>query len=135
MKRRIGWTVSLFALSIGLGLAGCATAGTSGDSEPATSPEASGPGVQVDVTNEQTMEAEVWVSLDGVRQRVGRVRSYSKETFRIPMDRTVILSMEFRLFGGATCTSRELSMAPGGALFYTIPTNLQGFDGTCRGTH
>jgi len=117
-------------LAAGSGASGCASGGSSGvdDSKAPTT----GPGIELEVTNNQRTEAEIWVFLDGSRQRVGRVISNSRETFMIPMDRMRTVRMEFRLYGGPTCVTRDVAMQPGEAVSYTIPVDINLFDAVCR---
>ena len=132
MRRCIHWAVGSFVLAIGLGVVGCSTGGSSGATDPAVTPEVPGEGVQVKVKNEQRIEVDVWVSVDGARRRLGRVASFGEESFLIPMDRARVLQMEFRIFGGETCVTREVPMLPGEEVFYTIPVEIRLFDAVCR---
>ena len=119
-------------IAVGMALAGCSTGGSSGEFEPGFTPDRSGEGVNLEVTNEQRTEADIWVFIDGVSQRLGRVRAFDKETFLIPMDRARTLRLEFRLFGGRTCATGEGSFLPGEAVAYTIPVDIRLFDAVCR---
>ncbi len=133
MLRRMRWTLGLFLLAAGLGTTGCSTGGSSGNPGPAVTPETAGEGVQLEVKNEQRMEADIWVFVDGHSRRLGRVESFSEGNFLIPMDRARRLRLEFRLFGGPTCVTREVSMLPGESATYTIPLEIRFFDAVCRG--
>ena len=128
--RRIVRVAAFCALS--LVFPSCSTGGGA-EGGPAAEPADPGEGVQLAVTNEQRMEADIWVYVDGVRRRVGTVRALSNDDFVIPMDRARRLRLEFRIFGGPTCVTREVSMLPGEAASYTIPMNIQLFDAVCRG--
>lgn len=113
-------------------LPSCSTGGGGAQGGPAAEPVEGVGGVQLAVTNEQRMEADIWVYVDGVRRRVGTVRAFSNDDFVIPIDRARNLRLEFRIFGGPTCVTREVSMLPGEAASYTIPMNIQLFDAVCR---
>jgi hypothetical protein len=127
-KIRVGVAATL-VLGASWGISGCSSGGTGG-TEQAVVP--AGQGVTLEVTNEQRTEAEIWVLADGSRQRMGRVPAYGEETFLIPMDRGRTLRMEFRIFGGPTCITRDVRMMPGEAVSYTIPVNINLFDAVCR---
>jgi len=129
MNRFARLSAGLLALTMGLGMGGCSS---SGSPEPADTAVVPGQGVRLEVTNEQRTEAEIWVLVDGSRQRLGRVASYDNETFLIPMDRPRTLRMEFRIFGGPTCVTREVSRRPGESVSYTIPVDIRVFDAVCR---
>ena len=131
--RRCDWAVGSVVLALGLSVAGCSTGGSSGSTDTAVTPEVSGEGVQLEVKNEQRVEVDIWVRVDGNPQRLGRVSSFDEGTFLIPMDRARILRLEFRIFGGATCVTREVSMLPGESVSYTIPMEIRLFDAVCRG--
>ena len=114
-------------------LPGCSTSGGGSGSGAAAEPVEPGVGVTLEVINEQRIEADIFVFLDGVQQRVGRVKSFSEDTFLIPMDRARTGRLEFRLFGGPTCVTREASLLPGDQLSYTIPIQITLMDAICRG--
>lgn len=114
-------------------LPGCSTGGGSSPSGSEAEPAEPGVGVQLEVINQQRIEADIWVYLDGQSQRVGRVRSNSEDTFLIRMDRARTARLEFRLFGGPTCVTRETSLVPGDQISYTIPINITLMDAACRG--
>jgi hypothetical protein len=118
--------------ALSLVFSSCSTGGGA-EGGPAAEPADRREGVQLAVTNEQRMEADIWVYVDGVQRRVGTVRALSSNDFVIPMDRARRLRLEFRIFGGPTCVTREVSMLPGEAASYTIPMNIQLFDAVCRG--
>lgn len=122
-------SAGLLALAVGLGVGGCASGG--GTQEEAVAP-ASGQGVRLTVINEQRTEAEIWSVVDGSRQRLGMVRSMDRGSFLIPMDRGRNLRMEFRIFGGPTCLTRDVQMVPGESVTYTIPVEIRLFDAVCR---
>ena len=132
MKSGIRLAFGAFVLAMGFALAGCAGSGNQGTSEAMGTPEAAGTGVQLTVKNEQRTEAVIWVLIDGSRQRLGQVRAYDEGTFLIPMDRTRMLRMEFQIYGGPTCLTREVSRQPGQSASYTIPTDIRLFDAVCR---
>lgn len=132
MNSGIRLALGVFVLAMGFALAGCAGPGSAGTTEMAATPEAPGAGVQLTVKNEQRTEAVIWVLIDGSRQRLGQVRAYDEGTFLIPMDRTRMLRMEFQIYGGPTCVTREVSRQPGQSVSYTIPTDIRLFDATCR---
>jgi hypothetical protein len=134
MRSDMRWTVGFFVAALGLGMVGCSTGGGSGDPEPAVAPGVPGEGVRMSVKNDQRIEANIFVFLDGAQQRVGRISAFGEDSFLVPMDRGRVVRFEFRLFGGPTCVTREISMVPGDVVSYTIPVDLQGFiDATCRG--
>ena len=134
MFNRIGRILVLFLLTTGLGTTGCSTSGgSSGDPGPAATPGTPGGGVDLEVKNEQRMEAEIWVFIDGARRRLGRVNSFSENTFLIPIDRARILRMEFRLYGGPVCVTGDAPFEPGDFVSYTIPVDITRFDAVCRG--
>ena len=89
--------------------------------------------MELDVKNDQRMEAEIWVFIDGARRRLGRVPSFSENTFLIPIDRARILRLDFRLYGGPVCVSGDAPFEPGDAVSYTIPVDITRFDAVCRG--
>jgi len=133
MSRRMRRILGLFLLTIGLGTAGCSTSGgSSGDPGAAVAPGTPGEGVDLEVKNEQRMEAEIWVFIDGARRRLGRVPSFGENTFLIPIDRVRILRLEFRLYGGPTCVTGDAPFEPGDAVTYTIPVDINRFDAVCR---
>jgi len=133
MRRHMSLTVGFVVVALGLGMTGCSTGGSSGGPEAGVTPETPGEGVLLEVTNEQRTEADICVFVDGASRRVGRVRAFSEESFLIPMDRARVLRLEFRIFGGPTCVTREAAMLPGEAVSYTIPINIRLFDAVCRG--
>lgn len=114
-------------------LPGCSTGGTGSESGAAAEPAGEVVGVLLEVINEQRIEADIFVYLDGQQRRVGRVRSLSEENFVIPMDRARSARLEFRLFGGPTCVTRETSLVPGDEISYTIPIQITLMDAACRG--
>jgi hypothetical protein len=119
--------------ALAIGVPGCSTGGGGSQANAAAEPADPGVGVQLEVTNEQRIEADIWVYLDGQRRRVGSVRSFSEDTFLIRMDRARNARLEFRLFGGPTCVTRDLSLLPGDEISYTIPMNITLMDAVCRG--
>ena len=129
MKRFAKLAALGLVLTAGPGVGGCASGGSSvpEDNAPTT-----GPGLELEVTNNQRTEAEIWVYLDGSRQRVGRVASNGREMFMIPLDRMRTVRMEFRLYGGPTCVTRDVAMQPGEGVSYTIPVDINLFDAVCR---
>ncbi|MGW8268399.1 MAG: hypothetical protein ACWGSQ_18675 [Longimicrobiales bacterium] len=129
MRRFRGVSSGVLASALVLGLAGCASGG--GTQEEGTT-ATEGQGVRLTVSNQQRTEAEIWVFVDGSRQRMGVVRSNDTNNFLIRMDRGRNLRMEFRIFGGPTCVTRDVQMVPGEAVSYTIPVNIQMFDAVCR---
>jgi len=133
MRRFAKVSVGFLVLAIGVGPGGCSTGGSSANEESAITPGTPGEGVTLTVKNEQRIEADIWVFVDGATQRLGRVNAFGEETFLIPLDRARTLRLEFRLFGGATCVTRETSRLPGEAVSYTIPVDIRLFDAVCRG--
>jgi len=133
MRRSAKIMAGFLVLPIAMALGGCSTGGSSGNAEPAVTPGSPGEGVTLEVTNEQRVEADIWVFVDGSRERLGRVRSFSEETFLISIDRARTIRLEFRLFGGPTCVTRDESLLPGDAVAYTIPLDIRVFDAVCRG--
>jgi len=129
MRRFRGVSVGVLAFTLGLGMGGCASGGGTQEGGAAA---AEGQGVRLTVSNQQRTEAEIWVFVDGSRQRMGVVRSNDTDTFLIRMDRGRNLRMEFRIFGGPTCVTRDVQMVPGESVSYTIPVNIQMFDAVCR---
>jgi len=129
MKRYARMTAVGLALVVGLGMGGCAGGGGAQEEAAAVTP---GQGVQLTVKNDQRTEAEIWAIVDGSRQRMGMVRSMDSGTFLIPMDRGRNLRMEFRIFGGPTCLTRDVQMVPGESVSYTIPVEIRMFDAVCR---
>lgn len=129
MKRLARMVAGGVALVIGFGVGGCASGGGAEEEAPAVAP---GQGVRLSVRNDQRTEAEIWVFVDGSRQRMGMVRSMDSGEFLIPMDRGRTLRMEFRIFGGPTCVTRDISMVPGESVSYTIPVEIRMFDAVCR---
>ena len=133
MRRGVHWTVGFFVLAVGLSVLACSTGGNSGSADPSVTAEGPREGVELEVKNEQRVEVDIWVRVDGAPQRLGRVNSFGEGTFLIPIDRARVLRLEFRIFGGATCVTREVSMLPGESVSYTIPTEIRLFDAVCRG--
>jgi len=129
MRRFWGVSVGVLAFTLGLGMVGCASGGGTQEGGAAAT---EGQGVRLTVTNQQRTETEIWVYVDGSRQRMGTVRSNDTDTFLVPMDRGRNLRMEFRIFGGPTCVTRDVQMVPGEAVTYTIPVDIQMFDAVCR---
>jgi hypothetical protein len=132
MPKSTGYAPVLFALILGAGLGACSTSGESG-SPPAAAPGSTpGQGVSIEVVNEQRTEAEIWALLGAERQRLGTVPSFGKDTFLIRMTQARNVRLEFRIFAGPTCVTRDVALVPGDAVTYTIPLDITRFDAVCR---
>lgn len=132
MEKGIRWAVGLVVLALGLGMTSCSTGGTAGDSAPAATPGTPETGVRLTVRNDQRTETEIWVYVDGARSRLGRVRSGDQGTFIIPTDRVRRMRMEFRIYGGPVCVTRDASLGPAEVVNYNIPVDITMFDAVCR---
>ncbi|MEM7417713.1 MAG: hypothetical protein AAF389_19650 [Gemmatimonadota bacterium] len=87
--------------------------------------------VTIRVRNQQLEEARVYLYLDGQRQRLGSVRGNDTRTFRHPIDGLRRVNIEFDITLGARCVTRGVSLGPGDSFEMTIPSILNGFDGSC----
>ena len=122
----------LTTLSVALIAGAC---GGSGAGSAAPAPTFEGDLSQVltiEIRNDQANDARVQLWINRNRQRLGTVRSFSTQTFHMPMDRIAEVHMEFNLTLGNHCVTRSVSLGPGDDISVTIPTNLNQMAAVCR---
>ena len=131
LAARIGRGV-LTTLAISVFGAAC---GGSGSGSAAPAPTFEGDLSQVltiEIRNDQANEARVQLWIDRTRQRLGTVRSFSSQTFHVPMAGIAEVHMEFNLTLGNHCVTRSISLGPGDDISVRIPSNLNQMAAVCR---
>ena len=58
------------------------------------------------------------------RKRLGIVQGKSEDTFTIAWEHSAPLRLEMRILSGESCTTREMTVDPGDALYLEVPSNL-----------
>ncbi len=97
---------------------GCAGAGRSPfvSAEDAT--------ITIEVDNRNFSDATIHAVWPGQRRRLGTVTGTTTANFRLPWDRSILISFELRLLGGTRCRTREIWADPGDIIVLQIDSRF-----------
>lgn len=109
--------LTLLALPL---LAGCASSsGSAGAEDPfggGEQPEM----LEIEIQNNDTNEATIWVLSSSGRERLGRVRGHQSRVFEVRWSRSRRLRLEIDFLAGDTCVTNDIQALPGERIHLNI---------------
>ncbi|HSM05944.1 MAG TPA: hypothetical protein VK858_15100 [Longimicrobiales bacterium] len=80
--------------------------------------------IELEVVNLNFNQATLYTIRFSERRRLGIVQGKGTETFRIPWEHSAPLRVEMHILSGDSCTTYEMNVDPGDALYLEVAANL-----------
>ena len=121
---------AVFLMAVTMLAAGCAARGGDGNPLPAPGLEDQ---VEIRIINNNFSDARMYAVRPGAREYIGMLTGKTEANYTLDWDISQTLAIEISLLAGGTCTTEELVVDPGEALFLSIDSAL-GTMRDCRQT-
>lgn len=100
-----------------------ACAARAGEGNPAITPGLEDQ-IEIRIINNNFSDARMYAVRPGAREYIGRLTGKTEANYTLDWDIAQTLSIEISLLAGGTCTTEELIVDPGEALFLSIDSTL-----------
>ena len=102
---------------------GVACAARAGEGNPAITPGLEDQ-IEIRIINNNFSDARMYAVRPGAREYIGLLTGKTEANYTLDWDIPQTLSIEISLLAGGTCTTEELIVDPGEALFLSIDSTL-----------
>ena len=102
---------------------GAACAARAGEGNPAITPGLEDQ-IEIRIINNNFSDARMYAVRPGAREYIGMLTGKTEANYFLDWDISQTLSIEISLLAGGTCTTEELIVDPGEALFLSIDSTL-----------
>ncbi len=129
-RRSLGFGRVMLAVVVTALATGCAA--RAGEGNPAMTPGLEDQ-IEIRIINNNFSDARLYAVYPGQREYIGMLTGKTEANYTLDWDISQTLSIEISLLAGDTCTTEELIVDPGEALFLSIDSTLAAMTG-CRRT-